>query len=105
MVSGLLPSVLLSEESSQKSPHIQVYTSSENAFIFSFSCYVFQASQPDELTIEEHEVLEVIEDGDMEDWVKVSLFLRLFSLLLFRNWAVGQKLGVVKGRAELLWCP
>ncbi|KAG8137090.1 hypothetical protein E2320_005628 [Naja naja] len=25
---------------------------------------------PDELTIEEHEVLEVIEDGDMEDWVK-----------------------------------
>ncbi|KAI1242449.1 hypothetical protein IHE44_0005994 [Lamprotornis superbus] len=28
------------------------------------------ASQPDELTIEEHEVLEVIEDGDMEDWVK-----------------------------------
>ncbi|KAL0629587.1 F-BAR and double SH3 domains protein 2 [Plecturocebus cupreus] len=29
-----------------------------------------QASQPDELTIEEHEVLEVIEDGDMEDWVK-----------------------------------
>ncbi|KAJ7423445.1 F-BAR and double SH3 domain protein 2 isoform X2 [Willisornis vidua] len=29
-----------------------------------------KASQPDELTIEEHEVLEVIEDGDMEDWVK-----------------------------------
>nr|XP_020669398.1 F-BAR and double SH3 domains protein 2 isoform X1 [Pogona vitticeps] len=32
--------------------------------------YSYQASQPDELTIEEHEVLEVIEDGDMEDWVK-----------------------------------
>lgn len=30
-----------------------------------------QASQPDELTIDEHEMLEVIEDGDMEDWVKV----------------------------------
>ncbi|XP_036820793.1 F-BAR and double SH3 domains protein 2 isoform X3 [Oncorhynchus mykiss] len=28
------------------------------------------ASQPDELSIEEHEMLEVIEDGDMEDWVK-----------------------------------
>lgn len=34
-----------------------------------FSC--FQASQPDELTIEEQEILEVIDDGDMEDWVKV----------------------------------
>ncbi|XP_023592305.1 F-BAR and double SH3 domains protein 2 isoform X3 [Trichechus manatus latirostris] len=32
--------------------------------------YSYTASQPDELTIEEHEVLEVIEDGDMEDWVK-----------------------------------
>lgn len=31
-----------------------------------------QASQPDELTIDEHEMLEVIEDGDMEDWVKVN---------------------------------
>ncbi len=30
-----------------------------------------QSSQPDELTIDEHEMLEVIEDGDMEDWVKV----------------------------------
>lgn len=30
-----------------------------------------QASQPDELTIEEQEILEVIDDGDMEDWVKV----------------------------------
>nr|XP_024656914.1 F-BAR and double SH3 domains protein 2-like [Maylandia zebra] len=28
------------------------------------------ASQPDELTIEEQEILEVIDDGDMEDWVK-----------------------------------
>ncbi|XP_073469008.1 F-BAR and double SH3 domains protein 2 isoform X3 [Aquarana catesbeiana] len=34
--------------------------------------YSYQASQPDELTIEEHELLEVIEDGDMEDWVKAK---------------------------------
>ena len=32
----------------------------------------WQASQPDELTIDEQEMLEVIEDGDMEDWVKVT---------------------------------
>uniref|UniRef100_A0A3B3QPU1 F-BAR and double SH3 domains protein 2 n=1 Tax=Paramormyrops kingsleyae TaxID=1676925 RepID=A0A3B3QPU1_9TELE len=32
--------------------------------------YSYKASQPDELTIEEQEMLEVIEDGDMEDWVK-----------------------------------
>ncbi|MEE6473201.1 hypothetical protein FKM82_009889 [Ascaphus truei] len=32
--------------------------------------YSYKACQPDELTIEEHEMLEVIEDGDMEDWVK-----------------------------------
>uniref|UniRef100_A0A3B3ZYB0 Uncharacterized protein n=1 Tax=Periophthalmus magnuspinnatus TaxID=409849 RepID=A0A3B3ZYB0_9GOBI len=32
--------------------------------------YSYKASQPDELTIEEHEILEVIDDGDMEDWVK-----------------------------------
>ncbi|XP_072433199.1 F-BAR and double SH3 domains protein 2-like isoform X7 [Chiloscyllium punctatum] len=32
--------------------------------------YSYKANQPDELTIEEHEFLEVIEDGDMEDWVK-----------------------------------
>lgn len=32
-----------------------------------------QASQPDELTIEEQEILEVIDDGDMEDWVKVNI--------------------------------
>lgn len=35
------------------------------------SVFVLQASQPDELTIDEQEMLEVIEDGDMEDWVKV----------------------------------
>lgn len=35
-----------------------------------FPC--FQSSQPDELTIEEQEILEVIDDGDMEDWVKVE---------------------------------
>ncbi|XP_031428583.1 F-BAR and double SH3 domains protein 2-like, partial [Clupea harengus] len=34
--------------------------------------YSYQASQPDELTIEEQEVLEVIDDGDMEDWVKAK---------------------------------
>lgn len=32
--------------------------------------YSYKASQPDELTIEEQDVLEVIDDGDMEDWVK-----------------------------------
>lgn len=32
--------------------------------------YSYKASQPDELTIEEQEVLEVIDDGDMDDWVK-----------------------------------
>ncbi|KAI1903191.1 hypothetical protein AGOR_G00024670 [Albula goreensis] len=32
--------------------------------------YSYKACQADELTIEEQEVLEVIEDGDMEDWVK-----------------------------------
>lgn len=37
-----------------------------------------QASQPDELTIDEQEMLEVIEDGDMEDWVKVYFELFLF---------------------------
>lgn len=36
------------------------------------SCALFlQASQPDELTIQEQEILELIDDGDMEDWVKV----------------------------------
>ncbi|KAK5887253.1 hypothetical protein CesoFtcFv8_015874 [Champsocephalus esox] len=33
--------------------------------------YSYKSSQPDELTIEEQEILEVIDDGDMEDWVKV----------------------------------
>ncbi|MEQ2160953.1 F-BAR and double SH3 domains protein 2, partial [Goodea atripinnis] len=33
------------------------------------------ASQPDELTIDEQEMLEVIEDGDMEDWVKVLTYI------------------------------
>ncbi|XP_051933719.1 F-BAR and double SH3 domains protein 2-like isoform X3 [Hippocampus zosterae] len=32
--------------------------------------FSYKASQPDELTIDEQEMLEVIEDGDMEDWVK-----------------------------------
>ncbi|KTG48019.1 hypothetical protein cypCar_00018686 [Cyprinus carpio] len=32
--------------------------------------YGYQASQPDELTIQEQEILELIDDGDMEDWVK-----------------------------------
>lgn len=43
-----------------------------------FPC--FQASQPDELTIEEQEILEVIDDGDMEDWVKVLTFYRYSSI-------------------------
>ncbi|XP_030217434.1 F-BAR and double SH3 domains protein 2 isoform X2 [Gadus morhua] len=32
--------------------------------------YSYKSCQPDELTIEEQEVLEVIDDGDMDDWVK-----------------------------------
>ncbi|KAG1970245.1 F-BAR and double SH3 domains protein [Pimephales promelas] len=32
--------------------------------------YSYQACQPDELTIQEQEILELIDDGDMEDWVK-----------------------------------
>ncbi|KAJ8267021.1 hypothetical protein GJAV_G00137390 [Gymnothorax javanicus] len=32
--------------------------------------YSYKACQADELTIEDQEVLDVIEDGDMEDWVK-----------------------------------
>lgn len=31
-----------------------------------------QASQSDELSITEGEELQVIEDGDMEDWLKVT---------------------------------
>ena len=42
------------------------------SFPLSLSLFLSQASQPDELTIDEHEMLEVIEDGDMEDWVKVN---------------------------------
>ncbi|CAB1352305.1 unnamed protein product, partial [Coregonus sp. 'balchen'] len=34
--------------------------------------YSYKASQPDELTIEEQDLLEVIDDGDMEDWVKTG---------------------------------
>lgn len=41
-----------------------------------------QASQPDELTIEEQEILEVIDDGDMEDWVKVQEQQLYYSLYL-----------------------
>lgn len=32
-----------------------------------------QAGQSDELSINEGEELQVIEDGDMEDWLKVQL--------------------------------
>uniref|UniRef100_UPI00358EA2C1 F-BAR and double SH3 domains protein 2 isoform X2 n=1 Tax=Myxine glutinosa TaxID=7769 RepID=UPI00358EA2C1 len=32
--------------------------------------YEYRANQPDELTIDKDDILEVIEDGDMEDWVK-----------------------------------
>lgn len=42
-----------------------------------------QASQPDELTIDEQEMLEVIEDGDMEDWVKVHKYLRWCAWALY----------------------
>lgn len=45
-----------------------IYAHKQTNFTF---VYCLQASQPDELTIEEQEILEVIDDGDMEDWVKV----------------------------------
>ncbi|KTF84442.1 hypothetical protein cypCar_00043231 [Cyprinus carpio] len=45
--------------------------------------YSYKASQPDELTIDEQEMLEVIEDGDMEDWVKlVEFFGKLWNFPL-----------------------
>uniref|UniRef100_A0A8C2FHE8 F-BAR and double SH3 domains protein 2 n=1 Tax=Cyprinus carpio TaxID=7962 RepID=A0A8C2FHE8_CYPCA len=44
------------------------HTSLNKQFVLPLS--FSQASQPDELTIDEQEMLEVIEDGDMEDWVK-----------------------------------
>lgn len=44
-----------------------------------------QASQPDELTIEEQEILEVIDDGDMEDWVKVRVTYELKVFMLLGN--------------------
>ncbi|TRZ02151.1 hypothetical protein DNTS_014242 [Danionella cerebrum] len=43
--------------------------------------YSYKASQPDELTIDEHEMLEVIEDGDMEDWVKFPASNSVLSML------------------------
>lgn len=49
-----------------------------------------QASQPDELTIDEQEMLEVIEDGDMEDWVKVRKHTHTFICVSFMSfmWSV-----------------
>ncbi|KAF3840618.1 hypothetical protein F7725_006480, partial [Dissostichus mawsoni] len=44
--------------------------------------YSYKSSQPDELTIEEQEILEVIDDGDMEDWVKKYLQLPSSNSLL-----------------------
>ena len=35
------------------------------------SHYILQSSQSDELSITEGEELQVIEDGDVEDWLKV----------------------------------
>lgn len=37
--------------------------------------YFLQASQSDELSIMEGEELQVVEDGDMEDWLKVTAAL------------------------------
>ncbi|XP_016402983.1 F-BAR and double SH3 domains protein 2-like [Sinocyclocheilus rhinocerous] len=52
-----------------QTPPTFLYTSETNPFEM-LEDVTSQASQPDELTIDEHEMLEVIEDGDMEDWVK-----------------------------------
>lgn len=70
-----------------------------NLFDFVHGHPTLQASQPDELTIEEHEVLEVIEDGDMEDWVKVYSFAHItpscdVSGIYFGSWYALSKLCV-----------
>ncbi|XP_034400251.1 F-BAR and double SH3 domains protein 1-like [Cyclopterus lumpus] len=49
--------------------------SASGVCIYPVACrvvYGYQASQSDELSIVEGEELQVIEDGDMEDWLKVS---------------------------------
>lgn len=68
-----------------------------NLFDFVHGHPTLQASQPDELTIEEHEVLEVIEDGDMEDWVKVYSFAHITPScdvlgIYFGSWSIPSKL-------------
>ncbi|KAF3693527.1 F-BAR and double SH3 domains protein 1 [Channa argus] len=48
--------------------------SASGACVYPAACrviYSYQASQSDELSIHEGEELQVIEDGDMEDWLKV----------------------------------
>ncbi|XP_056144312.1 F-BAR and double SH3 domains protein 1-like [Lampris incognitus] len=49
-------------------------TSTSGVCVYPVACrviYSYQASQSDELSITEGEELQVIEDGDMEDWLKV----------------------------------
>lgn len=70
-------------------------------FDLSFS----QASQPDELTIDEHEMLEVIEDGDMEDWVKVNQSnLCLFQQFNTTRWSSFQDCNSIRSTEENDFC-
>ncbi len=64
-----------------------------------------QASQPDELTIDEHEMLEVIEDGDMEDWVKVNQSnLCLFQQFNTTCWSSFQDCNSIRSTEEKDFC-
>uniref|UniRef100_A0A8K9UK47 F-BAR and double SH3 domains protein 2 n=1 Tax=Oncorhynchus mykiss TaxID=8022 RepID=A0A8K9UK47_ONCMY len=67
------PSLILEETTHNPSLHSLSSSPSGTLRNYPLTCkvlYSYKASQPDELSIEEHEMLEVIEDGDMEDWVK-----------------------------------
>ncbi|KAL0973977.1 hypothetical protein UPYG_G00213800 [Umbra pygmaea] len=81
------------------------YDEEEDTFIDSASCtvpsgyplacrvlYSYQACQGDELSITEGEELDVIDDGDMEDWLKA------------RN-SAGQVGYVPERYLQFLWCP
>uniref|UniRef100_A0A8C2I941 FCH and double SH3 domains 2 n=1 Tax=Cyprinus carpio TaxID=7962 RepID=A0A8C2I941_CYPCA len=69
---------LLSREGEELEENMETYDDSSSSPSgtlrnYPLTCkvlYSYKASQPDELTIDEHQMLEVIEDGDMEDWVK-----------------------------------
>uniref|UniRef100_A0A4W3JMP7 FCH and double SH3 domains 2 n=1 Tax=Callorhinchus milii TaxID=7868 RepID=A0A4W3JMP7_CALMI len=73
-----LPNNLEKDDGEEMEENMEVFDDSSSSpsgtlRMYPLTCkvlYSYKANQPDELTIEEHELLEVIEDGDMEDWVK-----------------------------------